>query len=248
LALEGSPDKSRSTMTRSWLFVVALGCTSTVLAQSPAQKPPQEEEIVDPGGPGAHHGASTKVPLPPEGPAREAFLKEFISVDPRANETTLGGKPLSAFEFYRRVDRPDLAARADERTRQRVWLLSGSALILAGGVTAGAIEFATAQNLNAPICNSGSNPVGAYNACVDAHNQNKTIGMVLIITSVSLAAGLLTWALLIPEMVTTPEETVTLATTYNRGLSKKYGAPGATFHLLPTFAPGYTGLVARLTF
>jgi hypothetical protein len=233
-------------MTRRWLFVVALGCTSNVLAQSPAPKPPQEEEIVDPGGPGAHHGASTKVPLPPEGPAREAFLKEFISVDPRANETTLGGKPLSAFEFYRRVDRPDLADRADERTRQRVWLLSGSALILVAGVTAGAIEFATAQNLNAPAC--FTNGTVSYNACVDAHNQNKTIGMVLIITSVSLAAGLLTWALLIPEMVTTPEETVTLATTYNRGLSKKYGAPGATFHLLPTFAPGYTGLVARLTF
>ena len=233
-------------MTRGWLFVVALGCTSTVLAQSPAQKPPQEEEIVDPGGPGAHHGASTKVPLPPEGPAREAFLKEFISVDPRANETTFGGKPLSAFEFYRRVDRPDLADRADERTRQRVWLLSGSALILVAGVTGGAIEFATAQNLNAPAC--FANGTVSYNACVDAHNQNKTIGMVLIITSVSLAAGLLTWALLIPEMVTTPEETVTLATTYTRGLSKKYGAPGATFTLLPTFAPGYTGLVARLTF
>jgi hypothetical protein len=49
-------------------------------------------------------------------------------------------------------------------------------------------------------------------------------------------------------MVTTPDETVKLATGYNRALGKKYGAPGATFHLLPTFAPGYTGLVARLTF
>lgn len=235
-------------MTRRWLFVVALGCASTVLAQSPVQQPPQQEEIIDPGGPGAHHGPSTKVPLPPEGPAREAFLKEFITVDPRANETTLGGKPLSPYDFYRLADRPDLAARADERTRQRVWLLSGSALILAAGITGGTIEFATAQNLNDPICHEGSNAVLAYNACVDAHNQNKTIGMVLIITSVTLAAGLLTWALLIPEMVTTPEETVTLATSYNRGLSKKYGAPGATFHLLPTFAPGYTGLVARLTF
>jgi len=236
-------------MTRRWLFVVALGCASTVLAQSPAQNPAEKEEIIiDPGGPGAHHGASTKVPVPPEGPAREAFLKEFISVDPRANETSLGGKPLSAFEFYRRVDRPDLAERADERTRQRVWLVSGAALILVGGVTGGAIEFATAQNLNDPICHAGSNSIAAYNACVDAHNQNKTIGMVLIITSVTLAAGLFTWAMLIPEMVTTPEETVTLATTYNRGLSKKYGAPGATFQLLPTFAPGYTGLLARLTF
>jgi hypothetical protein len=166
-------------------------------------------------------------------------------VDPQGNAASLGGHSISAYDFYKRVDRPDLAARADERTRQRIWLISGAALVLVGGVTGGTIAFATAQNPNDPSCAVN---VSAYNACIDAHNRNRNIGILLIGTSVAASAGLFTWAMLIPEMVTTPQETVTLATGYNRALSKKYGAPGASFHLLPTFGPGYGGVVARLTF
>ncbi|MGZ3446604.1 MAG: hypothetical protein ACXWLG_14855 [Myxococcaceae bacterium] len=228
-------------MPRGWVFVVALGCASPVLAQS--QDRP--EEIIDPNGPGAHHGDSNRVPLPPAGPSRDAFLREFITVDPQANAASLGGHSISAYDFYKRVDRPDLAARADERTRQRIWLISGAVLVLAGGVTGGTIAFATAQNPNDPSC---AVDVYTYNACIDAHNKNRNIGIALIATSVAVSAGMFTWAMLIPEMVTTPQETLTLATGYNRGLSKKYGAPGATFRLLPALAPGYAGLVARLTF
>ena len=228
-------------MPRGWVFVVALGCASPVLAQS--QDRP--EEIIDPNGPGSQQGDPTRVPLPPAGPSRDAFLKEFIRVEPQGNAASIGGHPLSAYDFYKRVDRPDLAARADERTRQRIWLISGSALVLVAGVTGGAIEFATAQNPNDPSC---SVSVTAYNACIDAHNRNRNIGIALIALSVAASAGMFTWAMLIPEMVTTPQETVKLAADYNRALSKKYGAPGATFHLLPALAPGYAGLVARLTF
>lgn len=228
-------------MPRGWLVFVALGCASPVLAQSQ----PRTEEIIEQNGPGAQHGDPNRVPLPPAGPSRDAFMKEFVSVDPVGNAASIGGRPVSAFDFYNRVDRPDLAARADERTRQKIWLISGSVLVLAAGVTGGAIEFATAQNPNDPSCSVNT---AAYNACIDAHNQNKNIGIALIASSIAISAGLFTWAMIIPEMVTTPQETVALATGYNRTLSRKYGAPGASFHLLPTFAPGYAGLVARLVF
>ncbi|HSP19305.1 MAG TPA: hypothetical protein VLQ79_07320 [Myxococcaceae bacterium] len=228
-------------MPRGWLVFVVLACRSPVLAQSQ----PRTEEMVDPNGPGAEHGDTNRVPLPPAGPSRDAFLKEFISVDPAGNTVMIGGRPMSAFAFYNRVDRPDLAARADERTRQRIWLISGSVLVLAAGVTGGAIEFATAQNLNDSSCVVN---VNTYNACVDAHNQNRNVGILLIGTSVAVAAGLFTWAMIIPEMVTTPQETLTLATGYNRALSKKFAPPAATLRVFPTFAPGHVGLVARLTF
>ena len=199
----------------------------------------------NPTGPGAQHGDSKRVPLPPAGPAREAFLAEFITIDLAANEAKLAGQPLSPFEFYQRVNRPDLAARADERTRQRIWLISGAAVVLVAGVTAGAIEFATAPDVNEPSCVTN---VYRYNACVSSHQQHQTLGMVLIGGSVAIAASLFTWGMLIPQMVTTPEETVALASAYNRALGKKFGAPGANFHLFPTFAPGSAGLVARLSF
>lgn len=229
-------------MACGWVLVVALACASSVQAH-PSQGQP--EVLIDPNGPGAQHGDPTRVLLPPAGPARKAFLAEFISIDLGGNEAKLGGQPLSPFEFYERVDRPDLAAWADERARQRIWLISGAVLALVAGVTAGAIEFATSPDVNDPSCVAN---VYLYNACVESHYQHQSIGSALIGASIVVAASLFTWAMLIPQMVTTPQETVALATDYNRALARKYGAPGTRLQLLPTVTPGYAGLVARLTF
>ncbi len=230
-------------MTRTWVFVVVLGCAVRALGQEGGGQP---EILVDPNGPGAQHGGPHRVPLPPEGPGREAFLKEFIRVDPTANQAFLGQEALSAYDFYGRVGRPDLAARADERTRQKIWLMAGGVLVLAAGVTAGVFEFENAQNLNDPNCSV--NGALSYNACVDARNRNKTLGILFIGSGVVLGAGLFIWGALIPQMVTTPEQTLELAKGYNRALGQKHGAPAARLRLFPMLGGGRTGLVARLDF
>lgn len=230
-------------MVRLLLVVVALGGAPPALAQSP---PGAGEILIDATGPGAHHGPSTSVPLPPEGPEREAFLKDFIRVNPRENEASVGGRPLSAFAFYNRIDRPDLAARADERTRQRVWLISGAAVTLAAGVAGGAVVLSNAQSLNDPRCFVNGNV--SYNQCVTRSQNTTLIGTAIIGATVVLAGGLLTWGVLVPEMVTTPEETLRLATEHNRGLARKHGATGARLQLLPAIGPGGASLSMRLTF
>ena len=203
------------------------------------------EILVDPG-PGKHED-SRRVVLPPEGPERDAVLQEFIRVDTRANEAFVNSRSLSAHDFYTRAGRPDLAARADERTRQRVWLIAGSVVTLAASATAGAIVLSNAQSLNDPACFVGATNV-AYNDCVDRNNKTTTIGAGIILAGVVVSASLLTVALLIPEMVTTPEETLHLAIEANRALAQKHGAPQSRLELVPAIAPGYQGLAARLTF
>ena len=230
-------------MVRGLVVVVGLGCALPVRAQS---SPGAEEILLDSTGPESQHGDSTRVPLPPQGPEREAFLREFIRVIPRDNEAQIGDRTLSAFEFYNRVDRPDLAARADERTRQRIWLISSSVLVLAAGVAGGAVVLSNAQDVNDPVCFVNGN--FSYNECVDRHQHTQTIGIAIIGAAVVVAGGLLTWGLLTPEMVTTPEETVRLAVGYNRALAQKHGATGSRLRVLPVLAPGFAGLTARLSF
>ena len=83
---------------------------------------------------------------------------------------------------------------------------------------------------------------------VDRSKATTLHGSLIIGAGVVVAASLLTWACLIPEMVTTPEETLHLATQYNRELAKKYGATGASLQIVPSLAPGYAGLTARVSF
>jgi hypothetical protein len=230
-------------MVRGLFFIASLGIAGPVLAQS---DPEAGEILIDATGPNANHGESTRVPLPPEGPGRQAFLAGFVRVSPRDNEASSGGRVLSAFDFYNRVGRPDLAARADERTRQRIWLISGSVLTLAAGTATGVFVVGNAQNVNDPACFARGNI--SYNDCVDRNKATTLYGSLIIVAGVVVAASLLTWAFLIPEMVTTPEETVHLATEHNRDLARNYGATGASLQILPSIAPGYAGLTARLRF
>ena len=223
-----------------WLALITLLGAGTTAEE--AQTP--QEILVDPTL--GRHEESRQVPMPPEGPAREAFLRDFVRVDPRANEARIGGRTLGAHEFYTRVGRLDLAARADERTRQRIWLFAGAGLTAVAGAVGGAVVLGNAQNLNDPACIAGGN--ATYNECVDRANKSTTIGSGLILLGVVAGASLFTWACLIPQMVTSPEETVHLATEYNRALAREHGAPGARLQLTPAFGPGYQGLVARLTF
>jgi hypothetical protein len=231
-------------MGRGCLAVLVLLGAGRGLAQ---EKQSPVEILVDPG-PGKH-GEPRSVALPPEGPERDAVLQGFIRVDTRANEAYVGSQSqsLSAYDFYTRAGRPDLAARADERTRQRVWMIAGSVVTLAASATAGAIVLANAQSLNDPACFVGPTNV-AYNDCVERANRTQTIGVGIILAGVTVAASLLTVGILIPEMVTTPDETVHLAVEHNRTLARKHGAPQSRLELLPAIGPGYQGLTARLAF
>ena len=233
-------------MRRGLAVLVVLGSAVPALGQS-QERPP--EIIIDPNGPGTQVGDPSRVPLPPAGPGRDAFMAQFIRVVPNDNEATLGNHAISASEFYTRVNRPDLVARAEERTRQRIWLMAGSALVLAAGVTTGVVVAGNAQDVNDPSCFVNGNT--SYNACVDRHQRTTNTGVVIIVSSFVVAAGLFTWGMFIPQMVTAPDETVRLAAEYNRALGQKYGAgtpPGKSFHILPQLAPGYAGLTAQLRF
>ena len=71
----------------------------------------------------------------------------------------------------------------------------------------------------------------------------------IIGTAIVVAGGILTWGLLTPEMVTPSEETVRLATEYNRNLAVRHGAPsGAQLQILPSIGPQGASLTARITF
>jgi hypothetical protein len=49
-------------------------------------------------------------------------------------------------------------------------------------------------------------------------------------------------------MVTTPKETVRLATEYNLALAQKHGATGSRLQIVPSLSPGHAGLTARVSF
>jgi len=255
-------------MRSSLIVVFLLGLTSPVLtqdsqtpaqstqtltqstqpsAQSPAPGPQEPGEILL--DPNAHsdHGESMRLPLPPAGPARETFLQDMVRFNPRTNEAFIGTRPLGAQEFYNAVGRPDLAVRSAERTRQRTWLIVSSVVTLAAGVVSGVIVLGNAQSLGDGKCFAAPQPQ-VYNECVDRNHQTTTIGTALIASGVVLGGGLFTWAMTIPEMVTTPEESAKLALEHDRALSKKYGAPEARLDVLPAIGPGFAGLTARLTF
>lgn len=224
-------------------LLLVLVTASPVLAQSP---PGAGEILIDSTGPESHHGESTRVPLPPEGPGREAFLGAFIQVDSRENSVTLGGKPISAAEFYGRVDRPDLAARAEEHTRQRIWLMSGGGLTIVAGLVSGLLLMASGPDTSSPACLAQGPDV--YASCVDRSTKATMNGALLIGAGVALGGALIVWGIATPEMVTTRAETLQLATRYNRTLGQKNGATAARLELLPAISPGYAGLAARLTF
>ena len=195
-----------------------------------------------------NRGEGHRVRLPPPGPGRQAFLKEYIRVDPRANAPFRGTDFLSAKEFYTQIDRPDLVAASDSQTAKRIWLMSAATLVTVGGIAGGVIVLGNAQNLNDPRCFANGNT--SYNDCVNRANQTTLIGGLIIGLAVAVGGGILTWALLTPEMVTPPEETVRLATEYNRKLSVRHGAPpdAAQLQFLPSVGPKGASLSFRLSF
>ncbi|HUM11306.1 MAG TPA: hypothetical protein VLT82_10195 [Myxococcaceae bacterium] len=223
------------------VFLVVLGSGGRTLAQA---RPGAGEILIDATGPNAQH-ERRKVPLPPEGPEREAFMRDFIVVSLVDNEVRIGARTLPAAEFYTRLDRPDLVARAEDRTRQRVWLMAGGGVVAVASVVAGSLVMASAQNTNDPRC---AVSVATQNACLDSSTHAATAGTILLVAGLAIGTGLITWGASIPEMVTTPQETLRLAADYNLALARKHGATGARFQLLPSLAPGYARLTARLSF
>ena len=159
----------------------------------------------------------------------------------------MGHEVISASEFYGRIGRPDLVAASDGQTRKRIWLMALATAVTAAGVTTGVVVLGNTQNLNDPAC--FVNGQTSYNDCVDRSKQTTLIGGLIIAGAVAVGGGILTWALITPEMVTPSQETVRLATEYNRNLAIRHGAPsGAKLELLPSIGPGGASLSARLTF
>lgn len=228
-------------MRNAWVFLTALATGAGALAQD---RPGAGEILIDSTGPDAHHERRT-VPLPPEGPERDAFMREFLVVDLQENSVRSGTRTLSAREFYDRVGRTDLAAQAEDRTRQRIWLMAGGGAIAAASVAAGIALMSTTKNLNSPSCAMN---VTVYNACVDSNKNTTTAGVFILVAGLGLGTGLITWGAFTPEMVTTSGETLRLVADHNLALGRKHGAAGARLQLIPSIAPGYAGLQARLTF
>src|SRR5262249_7383948 len=160
---------------------------------------------------------------------RDAFLKEFLMVDPRDNTVRNGPQTLSATDFYTRVERADLAARAEDRKRQRIWLMAGGGAVAIASTVAGILVMSSAQDSNVPAC---STDVVTYNRCLDSSAHTTNIGVAILAAGLTVGASLVTWGAFIPEMVTAPGETVRLATDYNLGLARKHGAAGAQLQLV----------------
>jgi len=217
-------------------------------AASPAQQPADPNEIVIEQDEGkTNRGEGHRVRLPPPGPGRQAFLKEYIRVDPRANAPFVGTDFLSAKEFYGKIGRPDLVVASDSQTAKRIWLMSAATLVTVAGVAGGVLILGNAQSLNDPRCFANGNV--SYNDCVNRANETTLVGGLIIGLAVAVGGGILTWALLTPEMVTPPEETVRLATEYNRKLAVRHGAPeGAQLQFLPSVGPKGASLSLRLSF
>jgi hypothetical protein len=95
-------------MRHAWVFLTVLATGAGTLAQD---RPGAGEILIDSTGPDSYHERRT-VPLPPAGPERDAFLKEFLRVDPRDNRVTDRSGTVSATDFYARLQRADLVAQA----------------------------------------------------------------------------------------------------------------------------------------
>ena len=227
---------------RGWLLLF-LGSAGSALAQS---SPGAGEILIDATGPDAHHGQSTLVPLPPDGPGRQAFLGSFIQVGSRDNTVTLGGRPISASEFYGQIGRADLVAQAEERARKRIWLMAGGGLTIVAGVVSGLLVMSSGPDTSSPDCLAHGPDV--YASCVDRSNKATMNGALLIGAGVALGGAFIVWGIATPQMVTPREETLRLATEYNRDLGRKNGASGLRFQILPSVAAGGARLALRLTF
>src|SRR5215471_1448459 len=193
-----------------WLVMAVL------MSADPAPAQAKPEIIIDAKPSGVvDRDLTTGVALPPPGPGRDAFLSGSMSVDMMLNEVSLGHRPLKAKDFYLKVGRPDLAAWAEERTRQRIWLISGGGLILAAGVVTGLAVIGTGPSTSSPECGQGSD-ANAYNKCLDRAEKAQMTGAVLIGAGLIAGGVLIVWGMSTPEMVTPAEETLRLATEYNK--------------------------------
>ncbi len=229
-----------------WLVILAVTAPRVARSEQPLEPRPPEI-IIDAKPPGTvDRDLTTGVALPPQGPARDAFLAQSFSVDLMRNEVSVAREPLAAAEFYRRVGRPDLAAHAEDRGRQRVWLMTGGGLVLAAGVVAGVLVMSGAPDTSSPACQNWD--PHAYNDCADRASKAQMGGALLIGAGLVLGGVLIVWGMNVPEMVTAPEETLRLATEHNRTLAGKNGATGVRFELVPAVSPRFAGLSARLTF
>jgi hypothetical protein len=228
-------------MRHAWVFLTILGTSVGALAQ---ERPGPGEILIESTGPDAHHERRT-VPLPPPGPEREAFLKDFLVVDLNANAVRDGSGSISPTEFYTRLQRADLVSQAEERRRQRIWLMGGGGAVAVAGVVAGILVMSSAQNTNTPGCVAD---VYTHNACIESSSRTSTAGALILTAGLTVGAGLFTWGALIPEMVTSPNETVRLATGYNLALAEKHGATGARLQIIPSLSPGHAGLIARVSY
>jgi len=230
--------------------LLVLGCAAPALAQSQPELQSQPEIIIDAKQPPTvEREMTTGVVKPPPGPGRDAFDAQSIAVDPMQNTVSSGRKPLPARDFYQRVGRPDLVRWSEDRTRQRIWLISGGGLILAAGVLSGAYVMGTGPNTSSPECQNGD--FNTYSGCISQAEKAQMTGAVLIGAGLALGGVLIIWGMSTPEMVTSPEETQKMATEYNRGLAEKNGASTSSqlrFQLLPAVAAGYAGLTAKLWF
>ena len=138
--------------------------------------PANPKEIIIPSeGPGVTRGEHQRVRLPPPGPGREAFIRDFIRVDPKANAPFVGTDFISAKEFYGKIGRPDLVAESDGRTRKRIWLMAAATAVAIGGVATGVVVLGNAQNLNDPAC--FANGTVSYNsASIDRSRPRSSAG------------------------------------------------------------------------
>jgi hypothetical protein len=250
---------------RAWVVAWVLGGAAPVLAQ-PEQRPP---ELVEPGQPEVtpppaepkqpdividvkqpEQEWSTGVEKPPPGAGRDAFDAQAVSVDAILNEVKRGGKPLPARDFYRLMERPDLVSWSEDRSRQRIWLISSGTVVALAGVVAGVFVMGTGPDTSSPECQTTR--YQDYSNCLDQASKAQMTGAFILGASLAVGGVLFVWGMNIPEMVTPAEQTLKMATEYNRGLSVKHGgsppSSGVRFQLVPAVAPGYAGLAARLSF
>ena len=254
---------------RAWVVAWVLGGAAPVLAEPPAepeQRPaevaePRQREVTPPAAEPKSQEIvidakqperewSTGVEKPPPGPGREAFDAQAVSVDAILNEVKRGGKPLPASDFYRLMERPDLMAWSDDRTRQRIWLISSGTVVALAGVVAGVFVMGTGPDTSSPECQTSQ--YQDYSNCLDRASKAQMTGAFILGASLAVGGVLFVWGMNIPEMVTPAEQTLKMATEYNRTLSVKHGgsppSSGVRFQLVPAVAPGYAGLAARLSF
>jgi hypothetical protein len=193
---------------------------------------------------------STGVEKPPAGPGRDAFNTEAISVDAILNEVKRNGKPYPASDFYRLMQRPDLAAWSEDRTRQRTWLITSGTVIALAGVVSGIFVMGTGPDTSSPQCQTSQ--YQDYTNCYDRASKAQMTGAFILGAGLAVGGVLFVWGMNIPEMVTPAEQTLKMATEYNQSLAIKHGASppssGVKFRLAPSVAPGYAGLTAKLTF